>query len=85
MLLSLHSDFLMTFNSFFIWLFRDTHLLLFVALRSLVSFYIAQKSDTFLFVVFRSDRIYKYLRGRQRPVIAFSGRRPPEDADWRHS
>ena len=46
----------------FLFVRSETHIYFFLSFCSLVSFYIAQKSDTlFFFVVFRPDHLYIYI------------------------
>ena len=85
MSLSLHKDFLMFFYHFFIRLFRDTHLLLFLSFCSLVSFYIAQKSDTVLFVAFRSDPYRNILGVAKDTSLGVSRRVDLKEDAWRRS
>ena len=81
------SFFLSCFLSLFLFVCSETHIYsFFVALRSLVSFSIAQKSDTlFFFVALRSDPRYKDSWGSPKtPAHAFPSADLQEDA-WRQS
>ena len=66
---------------FFVWLFLAVpkHFLYSFSALFALAFFISLKKVThtiFFFVVLRPEHIYQYLGVRQRPVIAFPGRRP---------